>query len=147
VLQQTLDSARVTFQNAQKITSDLDELMVTQPSVKISSTDQWVEWLGVFNTATTAASWGSWDARLSELPWISQAWTPVLGSSNKLPEHSNFWQHYVFSRKVQPITFPDGTSRWWSPAPKNPFPPSLISVRDLTPILCLAFCYFCKLAH
>jgi len=26
VLQQTLDSARVTFQNAQKITSDLDEL-------------------------------------------------------------------------------------------------------------------------
>jgi len=29
VLQQTLDSARVTFQNTQKITSDLDELTGT----------------------------------------------------------------------------------------------------------------------
>jgi len=35
VLQQTLDSARVTFQNAQKITSDLDELTGDPAFMKI----------------------------------------------------------------------------------------------------------------
>jgi len=54
VLQQTLDSARVTFQNAQKITSDLDEL-TGDPAFRENIRDQWVvAWcLQHSNTAAT----------------------------------------------------------------------------------------------
>lgn len=85
VLQQTLDSARVTFQNAQKITSDLDELtgdpqfrqnlreLVNGLSSLVSSTDQIQQQVQLAQTldSVTAAVKNS------------QAGTSSLGASNE----------------------------------------------------------------
>ncbi len=68
VLQQTLDSARVTFQNAQKITSDLDELtgdpalrqnlreLINGLSTLVSSTDQLQQQVQVAQTLDTVTN-------------------------------------------------------------------------------------------
>jgi phospholipid/cholesterol/gamma-HCH transport system substrate-binding protein len=127
VLQQTLDSARVTFQNAQKITSDLDELtgdpafrenirqLINGLSGLVSSTQQLQQQVEVAETLDS----------LKAAVNRPELGTPILGSSNKpIPSIPTF-DSATFSppeKSSQPITFPDGTSRMVKPRSQKATP-------------------------
>lgn len=116
VLQQTLDSARVTFQNAQKITSDLDELtgdpafrqnlreLVNGLSGLVSSTQQLQQQVQVAQTLDS----------LTDAVKTPTAGNPSLGSNNQAIPIIPTFDSGAFSpngETSQPITYQFGISR------------------------------------
>ena len=116
VLEQTLDSARVTFQNTQKITSDLDELtgdpafrenireLVNGLSGLVSSTQQLQQQVEVTQTLDS----------LKAAVNTPEAGTPSLGANNQAIPIFPTLDSAVFStagESSKPITYPSRTSR------------------------------------
>jgi phospholipid/cholesterol/gamma-HCH transport system substrate-binding protein len=116
VLQQTLDSARVTFQNAQKITSDLDELtgdpafrknvreLVNGLSSLVSSTQELQQQVQVAQTLDSVTA------------NVKQAKTKTLGlgpSAQAVPQISTWdWANFsATGTNQQPINYPAGTRK------------------------------------
>jgi phospholipid/cholesterol/gamma-HCH transport system substrate-binding protein len=114
VLQQTLDSARVTFQNAQKITSDLDELtgdpafrknvrqLVNGLSSLVSSTQELQQQVQVAQTLDSVTA------------NVKQTKTTMgLGSNTQALPQISTWDWANFSAtgtNRQPINYPAGTT-------------------------------------
>ena len=136
VLQQTLDSARVTFQNAQKITSDLDELtgdpafrdnlrqLVNGLSGLVSSTQQLQQQIQVAESldSVKAAVKNSESASLS-----------LDSNAQAIPQIST-WDRANLStveKSQLPITYPASSSRKIiDPLATNSLPPWLLQLKQ-----------------
>ncbi len=135
VLQQTLDSARVTFQNAQKITSDLDELtgdpsfrenvreLVNGLSGLVSSTQQLQQQVQVAQTLdSVTATMKNPQTRDWSLNSNAQA-IPQVSTADKAKFPAN--------KSQQPPTNPTVTSKTIEKSSaKNPLPQWLLQLKE-----------------
>lgn len=103
VLQQTLDSARVTFQNTQKITSDLDEL-TGDPALR-DNLRQLINGLSGLVSSTQ---------QLEQQVQVAQTLDSLKAAVREESRGATFLDSATFSppkESSKPITFPDVTFR------------------------------------